>query len=192
VTAINPYEPPREVLQPLAAPGTLPVRATGILTADDFVDTLKAVGQWRPRLVQKVIVVLAVGSVLVAFVAYGVDGLLVVVPPLGAACALVLWGTIAGKRRLEKIWNARPENREPMSWTFSEEGLYVETVNSKHFHAWNGFTKGTIWPDKLILTQQGEGMWNFIPRRFFATEGDWQAVTQLVAGQLPVRQIGGQ
>jgi len=188
VTAINPYEPPREPLPQVAVPGTLPVRATGILTGDDFVGTLKAVGQWRPRLAIVAVVVLVLSLVYLVTARGMGEHLWLGATGVAVALVLLLLFITRGKRRLRDQWNARVEHREPISWTFAEEGLYIETVHSKHFHAWTAFVQASIRPDKLILTQQGGGMWNFIPRRFFASEGDWQAATQLVTAKLPLSQ----
>jgi hypothetical protein len=97
----------------------------------------------------------------------------------------VLSLSFRARSRMTKQWNARTENLYPVRWTFHAEGLEIETMQSKHYLAWSSFISVKIMPDQVILTQQGGTMWNFIPRRMFRSDADWQVVTQVLATKLP-------
>ena len=104
------------------------------------------------------------------------------------ACVFLLALSFRVKARFVQSWHGRPEHAQPIVWTFSDEGLFVEAINSKHLYSWQAYVDALIAADKIILAQQGGQMFNFIPRRCFETDTDWQTVCQLVASKLPVRQ----
>lgn len=187
---VNPYEPPS---QGTRAPSvlTLPVRASGVLTSDDAITALRIVGKWR----------VWVGSLVVA-VLIGVVGIAhawIQPAPIDWIWPMLFWGVMAvsalflplqAKHRFAKTWNARPENQSPITWSFSEEGLYVETARSKHLHSWEAFDGTKVAREQLVLVQNGGEMFNFIPRRFFESEAAWNAACQLVASRVSMRQAG--
>jgi len=186
--SINPYQTPREGLS-AARPSPLPVRATGVLTVDDAIAALRTEGKWNAW--RNVLIFVGVFSI--------ITGLLMLQRPrqlgvmavyLGIGSLIVVLAALRARSRFAKSWNARFENQQPISWTISEEGLLIETANSKHLHSWGAFIKAKVTPDKIIITQQGGAMFNFIPRRFFETDGDWLAVRQLLASKLPLRETG--
>jgi len=107
-------------------------------------------------------------------------------------CAVICLGLpLRARQRFVAAWNSRNDHHHPVSWTFSDEGLFTETVNAKALHSWTAYTRVTITRDHVVLAQQGGQSFNFVPRRFFETEGDWLAVRQLLASKLPVRETGG-
>jgi hypothetical protein len=152
---VNPYQPPRPEI-PEAANAQVPVRVTGVLTPEDAISALRAVGKWQPwRLAMFVIpaALLAIGYLLLA-------------PPAGqvrwpvvieiAIFALVLaLAPLNAKGKFVSTWKLRPDNSQPISWTFSNDGLFVEAVHSKHLHGWPSFLYARITADQYILAQQG-------------------------------------
>ena len=186
---INPYQPPQS--GPSSAhPAPLPVRVTGVLTAEDAQRALRAAMGGR-----RAFWFIISGA---AVVVLGTIGLMIwqgdwirlwaaafqVVAVVIIGCVLF----VLSKRRFAASWNGRPENRQPVSWTFSNEGLLIETTSGKQLHYWNSFAYATIPADKVILAQRGGLMFNFVPRRLFETDEDWAAVCQLLALKLPVRE----
>jgi len=182
MTSINPYEPARERSVPSPV-GALPVRATGVVTAEDALSALAAVGKWRPwrtpLLVLPVMLLAGVAWLLNPRGGWFGPAMMVV------AGLVLLSAPFRAKGKFAKTWNARPEHAHPIVWTFSDEGLFIESINSKHLHSWSTFVSARVLPDKLILTQHGGQMFNFIPRRCFNTDADWQTVCQLIASKLP-------
>jgi hypothetical protein len=190
MTSLNPYQSfSSGGVFPAAQPAKLPVRVTGQITADDVLAALKAVGKWRPWrtafLFASILIVIAAHSAANRRRGMWIGSLFLVVPLLMALLAL-----LRARRRLVNSWNARPEYQHPVSWTFSHEGLLIETVSSKTLRDWSGFLYAKVTPDRIVLAQPGDAMFNFVPRRFFGTEGDWVAVCQLLAAKLPVRETG--
>jgi len=185
MTPVNPYEPPRSAT-PATIAGRLPVRATGVLTPEDALRALAAVGKWRPWRFSLIgLSIMAVGLLVLSQGAGGIKWPLIFAAAIfGLAMAL---GVLNAKRKFRKAWNARPEHAQPIVWTFSDEGLFIESMNSKHLHSWTAFVYARITPDKLILAQHGDAMFNFVPRRCFDTDADWLAVSQLLVARLPVR-----
>jgi hypothetical protein len=186
MTSINPYEPP-QIGSATSRPVRLPVRVSGVLTAEDAIESLRAVGKWRTWLVPLVVAptLLLIGGLILLTWPIVVDWRLPVA--LGVFALVMMLTPIRARQRFRKQWKARPEHHQPIVWTFSPDDLLIEATNSKHLHAWTGFIYAKITPDKLILAQQGGAMFNFIPRRFFETEDDWVAVCDLLSNKLPVR-----
>lgn len=189
MSEVNPYQPPLEA-RLVESPGSLPVRVGGVLTADDAITTLRKVGKWRPWQGAVITIPLAIIIAIGFAVNDQMRNVWVPIVTVGIAMVIALWLVLGAKGRMQKQWNSRPEHANPMMWTFSEDGLFVETTNSKHLHAWSAFTQASVSPEMLILTQQGNAMWNFIPRRFFSSDADWYAVTQLLAAKLRINQVG--
>ena len=187
MTSMNPYQTPMSGgVFPAAVPSKLPVRVTGLITADDVIASLKVVGKWQPWRTSLVVV-----PILLVFAALSAANrrrgawvpLLVFVVPL----VMLLLAPLRARRRLLVSWNSRPEYQHPVSWTFSNEGLLTETISSKTLRDWSGFLYAKIMPDRIVLAQPGDMMFSFVPRRFFESEGDWAAVCQLLAIKVPVR-----
>ncbi len=184
---VNPYEPPRES-SPTTSPDSLPVRASGTLTADDVIATLQSMGKWRPWLALLIAMPVIVVVTIIFAVNNGPRNWWAPFLSMGIATVIVLWMTLGARRRMEKQWKALPENGQPIVWTFSEDSLLVETTNSKHLHSWSAFVRASITPHMFILTQQGDALWTFIPRRFFESDSDWQTVVQLIGAKIQVSQ----
>jgi hypothetical protein len=184
---LNPYQPPESepVRAEVVGPG--PIIASGVLTADDAISALRAVGKWRPWLFPvlaiPIIAIFAISTVNQQLL--GRNWLPTIVAAVFAV--IVLWLSFSARSRMTKQWNARNENQHPVRWTFHADGLAIETIQSKHYLAWSSFTSVKLLPDQVILTQQGGTMWNFIPRRTFASDADWLAVTQMLATKLPTQ-----
>ena len=188
MTSMHSYQPAMSgSLFPSAQAAKLPVRVTGLITADDVIASLKAVGKWRywriPLLVLPVLL-------MITFVTLTNRrrGVAWPVPIVSIAAGLfLLTAPLRARHRFIKSWNARTEFQHPVSWTFSNEGLFTETVSSKSLRDWSGFIYAKITPDRIVLAHPGETMFSFIPRRLFSTEDDWTATCQLLAAKLPVR-----
>jgi hypothetical protein len=184
---LNPYQPPESapVRAEMVGPG--PIIASGVLTADDAISALRSVGKWRPWLFPvlmiPIIAIVAISTVNQQLL--GRNWLPAIVAPVFAV--IVLWLSLGARSRMTKQWNARPEHLHPVRWTFHPNGLAIETLHSNSFLAWPSFTSVKIMPDQVILTQHGGAMWNFIPRRTFASDADWLAVTQMLATKLPTQ-----
>jgi len=190
VSNVNPYESPsHRTNSPMAQ--TFPLRATGVLRPDDAISALKAIGKWRAWL----------GSLIVATIIIVVGIVLALNQPApndwvwpaifcGVMAVFALLLPLQVRHRFANTWNARPENQAPVTWTFSDDGLLVETTRSKHLHFWEAFDSITVTRDQLILAQNGGVMFNFIPRRFFESDDEWTAVCQLVAAKVRMRQTG--
>lgn len=187
-TPINPYDAPRSLPAP-SPTASLPVRVSGVMTADDALSALKAVGKWNP----KPMIWLSLAAILLGaglLVASGGRKGWILPATICVAGVLVLAVWLRAKTRFVANWNARPEHSHPLTWTFSDDGLFVETINSKHLHAWTAFVTVRVTPNMLVLTQQGGQMFNFIPRRFFTSESDWEAVGKFLTQRLPAVYSG--
>jgi hypothetical protein len=164
----------------------LPVKVTGLVTAEDSLKALAIVGKWRPWRVVFVAVPALIWLVFVVSIDGGGLGwfsLMVIV----MVSLLLLMGVFQVKHRYFKAFDARIEYRQPVTWTFSSEGLLTETIHSKTLRLWNGFAYAKITPELIVLAHHGDAMFNFVPRRLFETEGDWLVVGQLLAEQVPRR-----
>jgi hypothetical protein len=185
MTLLNPYQTPRAD-KLLSQPGSLPVRVTGMMTADDSLAALKAVGKWHPWRIPLIVFPVLIWVMFTAFDQWRAVGWF---PPLVVLVAglFLLTFPLRIKRRFVKAFRARTEYAQPVTWTFSDEGLLTETIHAKTLRVWSGFAYVKITPTLIVLAQPGDAMFNFIPRRLFETEGDWLAVTQLLAAKLPVK-----
>jgi hypothetical protein len=170
-------------------PAKLPVRVTGLITAEDVIGSLKAVGKWQPWRT----VMIAVPMLLLVAFLQGINRprrggalpILLLIPLI-----MLLLIPLRARRRVLNSWKDRPEYHQPISWTFSEEGVLIETISSQTLRSWNGFLYAHITPDRIVLAQPGDAMFNFVPRRLFESDGQWLAVCQLLASKLPVRETG--
>lgn len=187
MSAINPYQPPQPELVAAELVGPGPITASGVLTADDAIAALRAMGKWRPWLLP-----------LIAIPIFAIAALSTLNQPVLPrnwlpiiAAAIFLTAALSlgfgARTRMAKQWIARPENLHPIRWTFQSDGLMIETVHSRHYLAWPSFSSARILPDKIVLTQHGGTMFNFIPRRMFTSEADWHAVSQMLAAKLPAQ-----
>lgn len=171
-----------------AQPAKLPVRVTGLITADDVIASLKAVGKWRTWrtalfLVPIMLILFSLGAgnrrrLPLLLIFFMIPLVIAILAPLRAR-----W-------RLKKSWRAHTEYHQPVSWTFSEDGLFVETVNSKSLRHWAGFVYAKITPERIVLAHPGDQMFNFVPRRLFESDAQWVAVCQLLASKVPVKESG--
>jgi hypothetical protein len=185
MNGINPYEPPQAAPISTELVGSAPITASGVLTADDAISALRAVGKWRPWFLPLVAIpifaIVAISTMNQPLFARNWVPMIAVV----VSVVFVLSLSFRARSRMTKQWNARTENLYPVRWTFHAEGLEIETMQSKHYLAWSSFISVKIMPDQVILTQQGGTMWNFVPRRNFRSDADWQVVTQVLATKLP-------
>jgi len=192
MTSMNLYQPAAATAEgvfPPARAAKVPVLITGLITADDAIASLKAVGKWRTWRISLLILPLLI---LVTFASMTNRRRRVVWPvPIATitAGAFLMTAPLRAKHRFVKSWNARPDYLHPISWTFSHEGLLTETINSKTLRDWSGFQYAQITADRIVLAQPGDMMFSFVPRRLFASEDDWSAVCQLLAAKLPVRGL---
>jgi hypothetical protein len=187
VTPTNPYEPPRPEIAAVGA-AQLPVQVSGVLTPQDAIAALRAVGKWKPWRLSIIAASIGLAIISIQVLNRPPGGIRWPVVMLVAVVAVALsLAPITAKQKFVKSWNSRPENNKPITWTFSEEGLFIEAAHSKHLHAWTAFPYMRMTPSQLILAQHGDAMFNFIPRRFFNSDADWQAACQLLATKLPVR-----
>jgi hypothetical protein len=147
-------------------------------------------GKWRPFRTSLFLVAL---SLVVAAIATGNKPgirihVLVVVGVIGLLLTIASASSL--RDRFAKQFYTSPQIANPIVWTFSAEGLLIQTVNTSSLHAWSSFERATITPAVVILEHPGGSSFNFIPRRFFASEVDYLAARQLIGTKLPVRQIG--
>lgn len=189
MSTINPYESPKLGQIPADGQARLPVRATGILLPDDGIAALKAVGKWPTWRGWTIILGFLIVVSLVTGLSIPQNG-----PVVGAtvgAIGLVLYVSllVSARPRFAKMWNSRPEHMQPMTWTFAEDGLFVETANSKHLHQWTSFLYFKATSNQLIIAQQGDMQFNFVPKRMFADETDWETVQNLLAAKLAARKL---
>ena len=188
MSSINPYQPfMSDGVAPAVVPSKLPVRVTGQITADDAIASLKAAGKWRTWRVSVLILALLVAFTLASMTNRRRKAAWPVPIATIVASVFVLTAPLRTRHRFVKAWNARTEYQHPVSWTFSPEGLLTETISSKTLRDWSGFLYAKITGDRIVLAQPGDVMFNFVPRRYFESEGDWAAVCQLVATKLPLR-----
>jgi hypothetical protein len=191
----NPYDSPT-VTDTKVLPAPLPVRARGVLTPEDARQALNVAFRQGSGIVliatAVAVVVLFAGAALLAFRNPGHESEF-----WPSAAALTIVGSffipmylVLHRRRFARMWNSRAENQQPVTWTFSADGLLIETASGKQLQFWSSFIYALTTTDKLILAQQGGMQFNFVPRRFFETEEDWAAVRQLLAEKLPVRDRG--
>ncbi|HEX5105035.1 MAG TPA: YcxB family protein [Pirellulaceae bacterium] len=163
---------------------------TGLLSADDAIRAMKVLGKWRPfrtglLFVAFLLVIAAIATTQKPDIRIHV---LVVVGAIGSLVAIGWASSVRDK--FTKQFCANPEIANPIVWTFSGEGLLIQTANTSSLHAWNSFEKATITPTVVILAHHGGLSFNFIPRRLFASEADYSATCQLISAKLPVRQLG--
>jgi hypothetical protein len=189
MTTLNSYPPSGGAVFPPAQAAKVPVRVTGSITADDAIESLKAVGKWRTWRISLIVLPLLV---LITLATLTNRRRRIVWPvPIATITAGVLLMTapLRAKRRFVRSWNNRPDYHHPISWTFSHEGLLTETINSKTLRDWSGFVYAKITPERIVLAQPGDMMFSFVPRRLFSSDGEWTAACQLLAAKLPVRGL---
>ena len=166
------------------------ISVTGFLSSDDAVQAMKVLGKWRPFRTSLFLVAFSLAAAAIAtahkpgirihvLVVVGVIGLLLTI---GSASRV--------RPKFASQFYANPEIANPIVWTFSAEGLLIQTVNTSSLHAWNLFGRATITPTVVILEHLGGLSFNFIPRRLFASEADYLMTCQLISAKLPVRQLG--
>jgi len=189
MTILNSYQLPGGAVFPPAQAAKVPVRVTGSITADDAITSLKAVGKWRTWRVSLIVLPLLL-LITLATMTNGRRRIIWPVPiAMITASVLLVTAPLRAKRRFIQSWNTRPDYHHPISWTFSNEGLLTETINSKTLRDWSGFLYARITPDRIVLAQPGDVMFSFVPRRLFSSEEEWTAVCQLLAAKLPVRVL---
>jgi len=156
------------------------------VTAQDSLRALAVAGKWRPWRVLFVAIPALIWLIFVASIDGGGSGwlYLLIIVTVGL---LLPAGLFRFKRRYVKAFDARIEYRQPVTWTFSSEGLLTETIHSKTLRLWSGFAYAKISPDLIVLAHHGDALFNFVPRRLFETEGEWLAVGQLLAEKVPRR-----
>src|SRR5437762_1377129 len=142
----------------------LPIRIAGRLTGNDAIAALRAAGKLYPW---KVLVIMLGFMVVVVGVVVAEGGR--AEPTLAFVVLGGLWVMFALWRRgrVARSVAARPELQQPVTWVFSEEGLFIETSVSKTLHAWGAFSEARITPQMIILARHGGEMFHFVPRRFF-------------------------
>src|SRR5262245_6586803 len=190
---INPYQPPQSGVSS-AHPGPLPVRATGVMTADDARRALAAATKTGTFSLKAVAVAIVLMFLFMAVMSrhhsvyrFELWASAIELPVILGILTLLFF---MARRTFNAAWNAHPENHQPVTWTFSEDGLFVETATSKHLHYWTSFIYAKIPADTLILAKPGGTLFTCVPRKFFESDEDWAAVCNLLALKLPVRETG--
>src|SRR5262245_32316739 len=186
---LNSDQPTSGAVFPPAQLAKVPVRVTGLITADDAIASLKTVGKWRTWRVSLIILPLVI---LVTFATMSNRRRRVIWPvPVAMVTAgiFLMTAPLRARYRFVKSWNSRPDYQQPVSWTFSHEGLLTETINSKTLRDWSGFVYARITPDRIVLAQPGDAMFSFVPRRLFSSDAEWTAVCQLLEAKLPFRGL---
>lgn len=163
----------------------LPITVSGLLTPDDCIAALKAVGKWRVWWIPSLALlgIALIGANLPAV--RGGAGRVGLTMILLAGLFLLTY-PLRMRRRFVRTWQARTEFSHPVSWTFADDGLLTETVNAKNFRDWNGFAYAKITPRQIVLSYPGNAMFSFVPKRFF-TDDDWTCVCQHLNMKLTVK-----
>jgi hypothetical protein len=187
---INPYELPRPAPSPCCS-GRLPVRVTGILTAEDAIHALQSLGvgrKWRRILVCCGSAGVAAGLFVAVVFHYQVVGILIALTSFfSIENALFAW-----KRNLRNAWGGRDDYKHPVTWSFCEDALRVETIRHNEQYHWNNVVDLRVTHNQVAIMgkQANSPVLVFVPRRFFDAEEDWAAVCQLIAHKVVVRQGG--
>lgn len=93
-------------------------------------------------------------------------------------------------RTMRQRYRREPMLREPMSWTFSAEGIAVDHPRSSSRNTWSVYTRIIETPHLFLLCTQGQ-LYNPIPKRAFADAADRERFRQLVRDQgLPLVPVG--
>ncbi len=186
MTEPNPYQPPAPIRAELVT-RILPIGATGVLSASDAIRALRAVGKWRTWTYYALAAALAlVGAVMFVPTAQGKISLLTIAF-FGVSFLFLLTYPQIVRIRFERSWKARPEYQKPITWVFSEDGIFVETSHSKQQQSWNTFLYAKFTAHEIIFAHHGNMHFNFVPIRFFASEQDVTAARDLIAAKLPLR-----
>jgi len=181
----NPYQSPGPHVA-IKVTGIVPVRVSGLLTATDAIKALGAVGKWRtwPYYALAITLVLIAVALMIRQLP-SVSIVSISVFLVGAVFFAIR--PLILRIRFIRSWNARPEYQQPITWVFSDEGIFVESTMSKHQQAWEAYQYAKISTNEIVLAHHGNAMFNFVPVRFFASEQELAAVRQMIAAKLPLR-----
>ncbi|MCL4192580.1 MAG: YcxB family protein [Thermoguttaceae bacterium] len=161
-----------------------PIHAAGTLTLGDF---------RRAAMVgQKPVPAWLKGFYLVLIVAMPI-GWLAFTPGFGplkwsmvALCGLVAFFLLLAT--LPTRWLSRAKDEDPIEeqqLLLTEDGLSAQSADARSLRPWSRFTHFRSDTESMLLYMADPESHVVLPRRFFATEEEWQAAAALVRFKLP-------
>ncbi len=161
-----------------------PIHAAGTLTLGDFRRAAMAGQKPVPAWLK--------GFYLVLIVAMPI-GWLALVPGFGplkwsmvALCGLVAFFLLLAM--LPTRWLSRAKDEDPIEeqqLLLTEEGLTAQSADARSLRPWSRFSHFRSDDASMLLYLADPASHVVLPRRFFATEEEWQAAAALVRFKLP-------
>ncbi len=185
----NPYASPQSDAGPVPQSErrfglSEPIHAAGTLTLGDFRRAAMAGQKPVPAWLK--------GFYLVLFLSVPI-GWLAFIPGFGplkwsmvALCGLVAFFLLLAM--LPTRWLSRAKDEDPIEeqeLLLTEEGLSAQSADARSLRPWSRFSHFRSDAEAMLLYLADPASHVVLPRRFFATEEEWQAAAALVRFKLP-------